>query len=144
VNNQFAELSLLELTGNLNGVNDDPVDLAPDPPDPLGKVIERRQFDAALAKGGGNPNDAAAWDELLLTSDPALTKRVEERTVGGDRWEHTYVGDELVSARVVNGDGGPLQKRAAELDFSDIKADSKIGKAKRDAEWAEAEALLET
>lgn len=71
---QFGALSLFEATGDVTGVNDEPISKTVVPDDPVAAVIERAQFDAALGKTtAGDP----AWD-ALLGSTPAPDASAEE------------------------------------------------------------------
>jgi hypothetical protein len=118
VNHQFSALSLFELTGDVNSVDDERVDTVVIPADPVAKMVERAAFDAAMGK---TTADDPAWDELLGTAPTAEEKRAnspfkkgtigyklgivrtEEKTdADGAKWLYGYdANDELVDARVI-------------------------------------------
>ena len=161
MNHQLLEGHEWVETGSVNRSGDEVPSTAVIPENPIAEFFERAAFVAAGGPASWNEStsslvkqaDRVAANRLGLRepygSAASLNKtaRVEERTAGGDRWLYRYNADnEIISASVIDQDGGELEKRAEqELDFSDIEADSQIGKAKRlHDEWAEAEALLET
>jgi hypothetical protein len=120
-------------------------------PDPTGEFFERAAFVAAggpenwdwsdsLAKSQRTEDrmiaNRTAWyrqsfGTAAAMAGESLAKRTEVRSVGNEEWEYSYDGNELVSAKVVNGDGGELRKGIDEPVHADGTEVEKIG----DAVW---------
>lgn len=89
--------------------------------DPVADRLAKTAFAAAMQKSTWD------WDEQIGSeSSASLHKqdisRTEDRlTASGDLWRYTYgSNNDLVASRVVNADGGPLEKRA-DLDEVQIR-----------------------
>lgn len=121
---QFDDLECALITGTLTKANDDPMDLSPEPANPVERLFAREAFEQA-----GGPKDF----QPITTSEPldkvfanrlgisnygsaaqtSLAKTEEWTAPGGEVWKRTYNSSgELVDAQVVGGDGGELSKHA--------------------------------
>ncbi len=112
---QIEDLQFLLLTHSLAKHDDEPLTTDVTPSDPVGQFFEKAAFVAA----GGPEN----WSDSLAKS--AIARTEERVTANGDVWRYSYGSNsQLISARVVNGDGGELRKGAEESDVNLVKAAS--------------------
>jgi hypothetical protein len=131
MNHQLQELAAWRTTGD-PGRDDDPMDNNDVPGDPAGHLLEKAKNVAAgvpadLASDEPIGDDTLAkrgdafWSEAPFGSAVGLRAKTA-RTEITNGWEHTYdANNELVSAREVNNDGGPLQKTVPAAETVEIR-----------------------
>ncbi len=98
MNNQFAALSLFELTGEINRPDDERVDNVVVPENPIGAFFEKAELAAALQKDA--PNFELA--EKIITVNAALSKA--DRVLPHEQERHDFVEER------VHPDGVELEK----------------------------------
>jgi len=117
MNNQFAALSLFELTGNIDRVTDEPVDNVVVPEDPVAAFVEEAQLAVSLGKNGKPDWDSA--DKIITVNstpsktDTALHKSdvekphpdgVQVEKFGNQTWHYHYKDGSLIRQEVEDPD----------------------------------------
>src|SRR6266581_9236918 len=130
---ELDDLRYTLLTHTMTCLNDEPPitdDFPDEPPDPAGNHLEKTEFARHMGKEAYDPE----WDELLGGgSDDTLHKRSENSAFRFGSNAEPMDAPTVNDPAAARG-GDSLAKRTAfkpNWDFSDIKADSEIGRRRR-------------